>query len=474
MNRSTWSLLKRDFDAWAYNIYWPQQKALLPLLGFASLAVEDIKFAYNAWCLLRLAMFYGTEHPKVLSSLVNTTPSMDIAYGGNRLFYMHAKVEVPLSRSKTRVALTPCHPRAQPLQNFPWRKVVCEAHERGSRGAEDAGGVEIVLGMENGLSNSVAEDCDYCLYIPQYGSIGSLSMLSAMAIAVHSAHSAHYTATSDACDSLPQPSKGHMPLSNGDVKGLQGKSMPHEKDLIHLNNKEIARILEARRLSYRLQLSVVVYNEFGDRNIGAIMRNANVYNCEQMVVLHRRKFSRRGAVGTQNVLWTSFHASIDDADCQLCLRGNVIWLLHQYYPYLKIHGDHMNDTAATFIRPENPSLQQWVGCDHRISEGHPIMNGEGGGGDGAGAHLIGTEVYLDDLDSLRAAVEGVVQDGYRGIMLAIPEEGASPHPDIVKCAQRIVYLVHPSRLARGVQRGLNGALSSAVALERLRTAIDGL
>ncbi|PWV09545.1 hypothetical protein C3747_78g136 [Trypanosoma cruzi] len=86
MKWSAVCLLKRDFDAWAYSINWPQRKSHLPLLGSVSLTVEDIKFAYNAWCLLRLAMFFGTGHPKILSPLVNTTPSMDIMYGGNRCF----------------------------------------------------------------------------------------------------------------------------------------------------------------------------------------------------------------------------------------------------------------------------------------------------------------------------------------------------------------------------------------------------
>ncbi|ORC85903.1 putative SpoU type methylase [Trypanosoma theileri] len=469
MWRSRCSLLKRDFDAWAYNIFWPQEKAFLPLLGFASLTVEDIKFAYNAWCLLRLAMFYGCEHPKVLSPLVNVTPSMDIAFGGNRVFYMHAEVEARLSQKKIKVALTPSHPEAQPLQNFPWQQIVSPTQE-GCKEMEDYNsGVEIVLGMENGLSESVIEECDYCVYIPQYGSIGSLSMLSAMAIVLHSAHSAQQVENTTMVQSVfSKTSQGHMPLSNGFVKENQGKPLPHEKDLLSFSNDEIVKILETRRLSYKMQLSLMIYNEFGDRNIGAIMRNANVFNCEKMIVLNRKKFSRRGAVGTQHLLQTLFYDGVDDADCNKNLDGYVIWVLYQYYPYIKIHNVPTNENESTFIRPENTYLQKWLKNHHSLSKEHPIS-------DFCDIdHLIGSEVYLDDSNSLYNAVKDALNTGYRGIMLAIPEEGTSPHPDILKKAQRVVYMIHPNHLAHDVQRGLNGALSSAIALERIRTAIDNL
>ncbi|RNF09297.1 putative SpoU type methylase [Trypanosoma rangeli] len=468
MHRSARGLLKRDFDAWAYNIRWPQRKSFLPLLGVASLTVEDIKFAYNAWCLLRLAMFFGTGHPKILSPLVNTTPSMDIMYGGNRLFYMHADVGAPLSHRKPKVALTPCYPNAWPLQSFPWRSIFSAA---GSRRTQDDAmdvGVEIVLGMENGLSASVVAECDYCLYIPQYGSIGSLSMMSAMAIALHSAASAHNnTHTGDEEESLPVALRGHMPQSHGASNETQQKDLPHEKNLLSLSNAEIVALLGARRLSYPMQLSVMVHNEFGDRNIGAIMRNANAFNCEQMIVLNRRKFNRRGAVGTQHLLQTTFYPAIDDIGCQQSLAGYTIWLLYQYYPYLKMYEDTNDDGGATFIRPGRPVFQAWFQGNHRLNQEHPMMGCHA-------SHLRGKEVYLDNFDSVCSAVRDASNEGYRGIMLAVPEEGASFPCDIVRHAQRIAYVVHPDRLAREVQRGLNGALSSAIALERLRTAVDCL
>nr|CCC46569.1 conserved hypothetical protein [Trypanosoma vivax Y486] len=438
-------------------------------------------------------MFYGTTHPTVLNSLTSCTPTMDISHGGNRLFYMHANVGVALSRDTVKVALTPCHASARPLQAFPWTEAVESSRANGMEGST---GVDIVLGMENGLSDTVVSQCDHCVYIPQYGSIGSLSMLSAMAIAVHSAFTARHWAGEHGHALLPV--NGHMPLSNDNTHNENGNesghsnqcatngkeavqwrrlgALPHEKDLISLSNDEIRAVLAARRSTYALQITVMVYNELGDRNIGAIMRNANAFNCEGMIVLNRRKFNRRGAVGTQHLLDVSFHSSVDEASCQSRLHGNTLWLLYQYYPYLKMHGHTLDPSAAlgeeeTFIRHENTALQGWLRSGHCLGEGHPMIQGCSGG---AGRHLIGTEVYLDDTSSLKAAVREVVREGYRGIILAVPEEGATVPPEVVRLARRVVFIIHPQRLPKSVQRGLNGALASAVALERLRTAIDNV
>lgn len=474
-------LIKRDFDAWAYNIYWPQKKAFLPLMGFASLTVEDIKFAYNAWCLLRLAMFYGAAHPKVLSPLVNCTPSMDIIHGGNRIFYMHSQVSTPLSQRKIKVALTPCHPGAQLLQSFPW-ETAAQQGGWGSTESDDNCGVEIILGMENGMSEEVRAGCDYCLYVPQYGSVGSLSMLSAMAIAVHLAFCARWMRRGTEVNERLVPFLGHMPLSSDANGTIAPCTLPHEKNLIHFSNEEIRALLAERRLQYRMQLSVMVYNEFGDRNIGAIMRNANVFNCEELIVLNRRKFNRRGAVGTHHVLTTTFHATLNDRSCQSRLQGYVLWLLHQYYPYLKVYGaspsnDNDNDIdVATFLRHDNIHLQRWLRCNgYQHNEAGPIANITASFGTGDHwVHLIGKEVYLDDESSLVSAVKSAAAAGYRGIMLVVPEEGATLPLELVKESQRVVFIAHPNRLARDVQRGLNGALATAVALERLRTAIDNI
>ncbi|GET89089.1 hypothetical protein, conserved [Leishmania tarentolae] len=455
---------QKDFDAWGYHIQWPQNQILSPLTGKVDFAVEDIKFAYNAWSLLRLAMFFGVRHPKVLSNMTNTTPSMDIKLSGNRLFFMHSHVKANLSTSKVRIALTPNHPRAFPVQELSW-DTHCRFHDRQSPG------VELVLGMENGLSQEVADTCGLYTYIPQYGSVGSLSMLSALAIAAHSTWRAVVKEdcnTSHTSLALQRASRGHMPLSNS-LNRVQ-HSLPHEVDLLACSNATIKAILEERRRTYALQVSVLMYNELGDRNIGAVIRNANVFNCEYVAIVNRRRFNRRGALGTHNVLNMRFFESVNDETAQQLFEGYEVWLLYPYYPYLLIYEDDQKGCAScnssTFLRHDNAVLQAWCATQHQLTTEHPLVVRY--------PHLCQQAVFLDDDTSLTSAVKDVKRRKLRGILLAVPEEGCSPHPCLCKLSHRVLYVTSPSFLPHQTQRGLNPALSTAIALERLRCASDNL
>lgn len=459
---------KKDFDAWAYSIDWPQRRSVLPLLNVISLAVEDIKFAYNAWSLLRLAMFYGVGRPKVLSDLVNTTPSMDISLGGNRLFYLHARVGEPLSERRVKIALTPDHPKAVPVQQFPWREEILRCRDGSSMD-----GLELVLGMENGLSEPVACMCDHYVYIAQYGSIGSLSMISALAIATHIATAAALSCSgassrSDMLVPTATPVKGHMPQSNH--PGAQMNPRPHETNLLHLSNADIVELLRQRRMSYALQVGVLMYNALGDRNIGAVMRNANAFNCEEMIILNRRRFNRRGAVGTNHLLRTSFVESAADPEFSRLIEGYEVWLLYQYYPYLGLcdgdDGPHY-DSESTFVRHEDSRLLCYLATGHVLHSGHPLTSQNA-------LLTCETALCLDDEASLMAGVRGVKEAGLKGILLAVPEEGSVTHPEVVAVCSRVLFVTDPNNLVNRVQRGLNAALSTAVALERIRTCIDNL
>lgn len=461
------ALVKRapkDFDAWAYNIWWPQDQLLSPLTGKVDFVVEDIKFAYNAWCLLRLAMFFGIQHPKILSGMTNTTPSMDIMLGGNRLFYMHSRVDAQFNQAKVRVALTPNHPRAFPIQNFSWEKH-CTKYR------PEATGVEVVLGMENGLSQSTADACDHCIYIPQYGSIGSLSMLSALAIAAHTTSRAIRPENRETLGNTSAStwfSHGHMPLSNN-LHPDKG-ALPHEADLLSHSNEEIKQLLRKRRETYGLQLSVMMYNELGDRNIGAVIRNANVFNCELVAIINRRRFNRRGAIGTQKVLDLHFFETVHEAEAQKVLDGYEVWLLYPYYPNLLIYGSGSSMDAAqqaqTFLRHSDPLLRAWCASQHHLTAKHPLLL--------AHPHLSHEPVYLDNNASLLSAVQEVKRKRLRGIMLAVPEEGCSPHPSFGDICHRVVYVSSPAVIPYKTQRGLNPALSTAISFERIRSAIDVL
>ncbi|CAJ1989320.1 SpoU rRNA Methylase family [Leishmania donovani] len=457
-------LAHKDFDAWGYHIQWPQNQILSPLTGKVNFVVEDIKFAYNAWSLLRLAMFFGVEHPKVLSDMTKTTPSMDIMLSGNRLFFMHSRVKANLTRSKVRIALTPNHPRAFPVQELVWNT---QFRFRDHQSA----GVELVLGMENGLSQEVADACNLCTYIPQYGSVGSLSMLSALAIAAHSTWRAAVREEGNTSDTSLAPHRalhGHMPLSNSPDR--QRDSLPHEMDLLACSNAAIKDLLEERRRSYDLQVSVLIYNELGDRNIGAVIRNANVFNCEYVAIVNRRRFNRRGALGTHKVMNVLFFETVNDDAARQLFEGYEVWLLYPYYPNLVMYeaerkGDASN-SSSTFVRHEDPVLQAWGATQHELTSEHPLVVRY--------PHLCQKAVFLDDDLSLASCVQDVKRRKLRGILLAVPEEGCSPHPSLCKLSHRVVHVISPSFLPHQTQRGLNPALSTAIALERLRCAVDTL
>lgn len=389
---------------------------------------------------------------------------MDIMLAGNRLFYMHSRVEAKMDSSKVRLALTPNHPRAFPIQQFSWKEH-CTAHR------PDATGVELVLGMENGMSPEIVESCDHCVYIPQYGSIGSLSMLSALAIATHT------VGRGLGEDSQPgelsksaaiSHSFGHMPLSNN--RHPNSAALPHEADLLCRSNDEIKSILKKRREAYNLQLSVIIYNELGDRNIGAVMRNANVFNCEYVAVVNRRRFNRRGAIGTQKVMDVHFLSSVFDDAARSLLDGYEVWLLYPYYPNLIIYTattDISNaDSDLTFRRHDDHLLRTWCRSHHHLTALHPLV--------AAHSSLQNNPVYLDDSESLGAAVRSVQARSLRGIVLAVPEEGSSPHPSLGDISSSVVYVTHSCVVPHKTQRGLNPALSTAIALERIRSTIDSL
>ncbi|CUF50567.1 SpoU methylase, putative [Bodo saltans] len=466
---------KYDFDAWAYNLHWPQKASSLPLMGKCSVAVEDIKFAFNAWMLLRLCMFYGLPHPSILSRLRHTTPSMDIAERGNRLFYMHSHVGTQslttgLSANKVKIALTPSHPKAVSIEHFPWAAVA----------QQKPGGVELVLGMENGMSEAVMDQCDHYVYIPQYGSIGSLSMLSALSIAVHHAHSHLTSPLTSPTSPIVLPSEkvavGQQPTTSSYAPPRT--RLPHDPKWEAFSNEEVRVALTDIRKSYPMKLSVLIRNEIADRNIGATVRNANVFNCDEVLLFNRKKFSMRGTVGTHHYTPIKFFDTYDDLLSSGVLDHSEVWLLQSHYPYLQnfyqppvqtqwIEGKKgRRPVFDTFIRPHDAGLSWWAAnTDVLHTPHHPMM--------AYCSRLLTNnndtaEVFLDSDDSIVAALEDARQRGCKGVILACPEEGTTPHPELASLASRIAHVVRPSRLSVETQRGLSPALITASALERVR------
>lgn len=526
-----------DFDAWVYGLQWPQMPNLLPLMGKVSVVADDIKFASNAWSLLRVCAFYGLPHPRVLSDLSNTTPSMSSSLRGNWKFYEHCTVGSSLNKNAAKVALMPSHPKAIDLADMDWGKFAQNSSKDGS--------VEIVLGMENGMREDICASCDAWLSIPQYGSVGSLSMLNALGIVLHSAHSAlHPKAaqrktfigaskhpnmtnkrTVNTMNGKVHPSKiVHPQLHHSSAVGLTTMdgdcdwlatekrdftaTRPHGDELLGLDDTSIARLLAERRKKLPLQLATYHYNESGDRNIGAVIRNGNIYNFEKMIIVGRKRFSRRGSVGTHHYTDIRYHDTFEAADKEL--EGYAVWVLHNPYPYLCNRVDEVlpdwtlppqlsvgkkaaKDLPGSYMHHGHPLLQEWLAADGRacLIGRNSKYDSYGGQNDelplvfpspidalthwesdhpmyGVLDHLLPT-VHADDDESIMAAVQSVKDRGLRGIVLVVPEEGSTPVWPLLQRAERLLTIVHPARMC-SIQRGITSAVSTAIALERLREA----
>jgi hypothetical protein len=439
-----------NFDAWAYTISgWPGSPFNLYPLGEqrplpmpnCSLVAEDIKFAFNAWCLLRLGMYFGTQPPRVLSGMHNTTPSMHIALRGNRVFYMHCEVNAELGRSPhtRRVALC-ARPSAVSLYDPEIAEVL---------GGPDP--VEFVVGMENGMSRAVEERCEYHVVIPQFGSVGSLNMVSATAVVAHRMWSLQTqpqrsVAPSVVASSLP-PCDLHGHDSAGaavsGAKGSFGESRPHAGALLGLTDAAIAAHLASVRRGFPLQLALMLQNDTADRNIGASMRNANVYNADRFVVLNRKKFSRRGTLGTHHYMPPEFYPSIDDVPAEF-FEAFELWAINNDFPFF--HIDPGSFEAVQYACA--------TGCH---------------GDEGVFPVALPEALALDDEISVVAELQRVIRSGKRGVALVSAEDGKVLPPGVVRRCSRWVYVTaRDSVVNNPMQRGLSPQLATAIALERLR------
>lgn len=74
------------------------------------------------------------------------------------------------------------------------------------------------------------------------------------------------------------------------------------------NDEAIKADLDSKRHNF----SVVCVNFGNDFNIGSVIRNANAFLAKEVILLGRKKWDRRGAVGTHNYLNFKHVKTIDD------------------------------------------------------------------------------------------------------------------------------------------------------------------
>jgi hypothetical protein len=255
--------------------------------------------------------------------------------------------------------------------------------------------------------------------------------------------------------------------------------------MVGWTNDEVRTELVRQREAFRMQLALVFDNQHSDRNIGASIRNANVYNCEQVVVAGRRKFNRRGTVGTHLYTPVRHVDSLDSDAGRGLLDGYDCWVVHPTYPFLHNHyvarakemptiagKKRVRSEFETFIRCDDERLTKWLERQASSLE-MSTMTMLGGQSQRHAGLQEEEDVYLCDPQSVLRAVSDVFRQGKKGIAVMVHEEGITPSPAMVARAHRVLHVVHPRRLCTS-QRGLPPSLISAVSLGMLRRAIDTL
>lgn len=505
-----------DFDGWLYLKPHPQRQQgkfqedfssfLFPQLAVAA---EDIKFAFNAYNLIRVCRFYGVGSCTATTACANTTPPLDIAARGNRIFHMNCQVSTPLMKSTdgggvVKVGLTAHPAKGICINDFDWKKVLRIKREQQNSGvaanlnwvqhiskkSSNSNGtnfkndsdesqplpvrIQLVVGMENGMSDKIADECDFCVHIPQYGSIGSLSMINALSVGMHAIHTGlrgKEVDNSSTDKDVANFVTSDKVCAEGPDSCNVGKLYPHAAGLLGQNDATINHTLALQREKFPLQLSLVWWNNLGDRNIGASIRNANIYNVEHMIILNRRKYSRRGTVGCHH--YTPIHHlnSMKEVDDRGLLHGYEKWCLVNEYPYL-----------CNYLYAESNGIADLnVVCarSEAVEESAFLPLPPGG---------IAREdkkiLYLDDevslLQELKSAKE---KRSARGIAIFVPDEGSTLTPEMDRmCSVRIRVLNPHASFGQSAERveewrkdyqaGLPSSLSTAIALDKLRTLIQ--
>ncbi|RDJ35556.1 MAG: TrmH family RNA methyltransferase [Crenarchaeota archaeon] len=76
----------------------------------------------------------------------------------------------------------------------------------------------------------------------------------------------------------------------------------------------------------RHNFSVLVSNEFNDFNLGSVIRNANAFLAKEVIIFGRRKFDKRGTVGThiyENLKYVKEMEKLDFSDCVVVGIDNI-------------------------------------------------------------------------------------------------------------------------------------------------------
>lgn len=101
------------------------------------------------------------------------------------------------------------------------------------------------------------------------------------------------------------------------------KDMTENRNIIDYYHYWTTEAIKASLNSKRHNFSVLISNELNDFNIGTVIRNSNAFLARDVYVLGRKKFDRRGAVGTYIYENLKFIKSIEEISDPIISVDNV-------------------------------------------------------------------------------------------------------------------------------------------------------
>lgn len=108
----------------------------------------------------------------------------------------------------------------------------------------------------------------------------------------------------------------------------------------HLSKEQLDKLVADSRLPY----AVAALNVTGDLNVSGIIRSASMFGAEKVLIIGRKNFDRRGAVGAQNYVKVEKYSAMED---EVTIDPNAFFKIMEENNYIPIAvetgGKNLND-----------------------------------------------------------------------------------------------------------------------------------
>lgn len=149
----------------------------------------------------------------------------------------------------------------------------------------------------------------------------------------------------------------YQKLANDDISASIGNLNVHDH-LKGLSIPELRALCDADRLPF----GVCVLNVTGELNVGTIVRNALLTGAERVAVMGRRKFDKRGCVGSENYVDVERIGALNEDG--LTINPDIFWGWideHNYSPiFCELGGTRLDHVRwidwQMAMHPKNPCL----------------------------------------------------------------------------------------------------------------------